>query len=67
MPQTNKESAEHARFESLLHILGLEDRICDPAQPLFAQMSSSIDWNDVDARLAVFRKQSADFLLKALS
>ena len=67
MPQTNKESAEHARFESLLHILGLEDRICDPAQPLFAQMSSSIDWNDVDARLSVFRKQSADFLLKALS
>ncbi len=56
------------RVFSLLKILGLEGQIYsnDPAK-LLSQVSTTINWPDVDGKLANLRKDSLRFLEKALA
>lgn len=57
------ESRGLSRFESLLHLFSLEDRLATNNNniPL-----SDIDWNNVKKRLAYLREDSQDFLKKYL-
>ena len=57
-----------ARFESLLNIFGLKDRIVSSLSQLDGQLfNSSIDWNNVNELLTIQRKKSVDFLNSSLN
>ncbi len=57
-----------SRFESLLSVFGLEDRLVDENfDGTELQEMQSIDWKNVDFHLASFREASFAFLSKALS
>lgn len=54
------------RFYSLLEPLDLADRMATTPEEISAVETQTIDWDDVDARLAELRQKSMDFLEKAL-
>lgn len=55
------------RFQSLLGLFGLEDRLQEPGQAVSAQFLNRVpDWDRVNAKLAVERQKSFDFLHNAL-
>jgi glycosyltransferase involved in cell wall biosynthesis len=54
------------RLTTLLKITGLENRLYFSGGSLDKILDTPIDWNDVDARLNVFRNQSIAFLNNAL-
>ena len=56
-----------ARFLSLLRMFGLENRLVDNLDEAKKVCAEPIDWADVNARLANYRKQSLDFLTHALA
>lgn len=56
-----------ARFQSLLSIFGLEDRLVTTPDKASAIISSPIDWDRVYTRLAEWRQKSFDFLISALT
>jgi hypothetical protein len=51
------------RYIGLLHNLGADDRIAEPAAPL---LRKNMDFSAVKARLALLKKSSFDFLEKHL-
>ncbi|WP_216936993.1 MULTISPECIES: polysaccharide pyruvyl transferase family protein [unclassified Acinetobacter] len=53
------------RFFSLCHLLGLEDRLFDPTQGGTFN-AKTINYSDINERLASLRKSSKKFLLNAL-
>lgn len=56
-----------SRLQSLLSMVGLENRLVSrPEQITSELLSAPIDWSAVNARLAVERQASMDFLIKAL-
>lgn len=56
-----------SRLQSLLAMVGLENRlISGPGQITSELLNTSIDWPAVNARLAVERQASMEFLIKAL-
>ncbi|WP_194420376.1 polysaccharide pyruvyl transferase family protein [Microbacterium abyssi] len=63
----NKERGA-SRFESLLRVVGLEDRLVLPGStPSVAIVENPIDWEDVNARIRVRQQQSVVFLKKAIA
>ncbi|WP_319533092.1 polysaccharide pyruvyl transferase family protein [uncultured Cohaesibacter sp.] len=57
-----------ARFDSILHMFGLEDRlICDPSDYDIEKSSAPIDWDGVNNRLTKLRIRSIGFLQEALA
>ena len=56
-----------ARFLSLLRMFGLENRLVDNLEDAKKACTEPIDWDDVNARLAKYRKESLDFLTHALA
>lgn len=56
-----------ARFQSLLSILGLEDRLVTTHDEALAIVNHPIDWDNVHTRLSEWRQKSFDFLVTALS
>lgn len=56
-----------ARFHSLLAMFGLEDRLVTTPDGASAIISSPIDWDRVNTRLAEWRQKSFDFLISALT
>ncbi|HPF30329.1 MAG TPA: polysaccharide pyruvyl transferase family protein, partial [Lachnospiraceae bacterium] len=59
----NKERGA-ARFTSLLHLFGLEDRIITSAEE--ADMKKAIDWDAVNAKKKKWQEESKTFLENAL-
>ena len=55
-----------ARFLSLLKIFGLEDRLVLNEQDTEKVINKPIYWNNVDIKLAEWRKKSLDFISKNL-
>lgn len=57
-----------ARFNSLLSLFGLEERLIDPASNFQASIDSfpEIDWSAVDKKLELLRQKSIDFLVQHL-
>lgn len=56
-----------ARFLSLLKMFGLENRLVDNLEDAIRVCNEPIDWNDVNTRLAQYRKDSLDYLKNALA
>lgn len=55
-----------SRFTSLLKLLGLEDRLVDPAELDSVRLSSPINWQCVNQALEANRQHSIDWLANAL-
>lgn len=55
-----------ARFQSLLSIFGLEDRLVTTPEEASTVVSRPIDWDTVYTRLDEWRQKSRDFLTAAL-
>lgn len=55
-----------ARFQSLLSMFGLEDRLVTTPDEGCSIISNPIDWDSVYIRLAEWRKISKDFLINSL-
>lgn len=55
-----------ARFQSLLSIFGLEDRLVTTPEEASAAICCPFNWDNVNARLSDWRKISKDFLLESL-
>lgn len=67
IPLTNRYSSGNGRLTSLLKDLGLEGRMLTPDKRLDSILKTSIDWKDIDYRLANMRAASELFLLNALN
>ncbi len=63
---TNENAKANDRLTSLLGICGLTRRIIANEQDAQHLDTTSIDWEDVDKRLAMMRSTSIDFLKEAL-
>lgn len=63
---SNHNTKGNDRTESLLKMLGIENRIFNPQLKLKEQMDDVIDWNVVDNRLSNLRTESINFLNKSL-
>lgn len=57
----------NTRFISILNMFGLEDRLLMENENLNLEKYTEINWNDVDKRISQLRKESLDFLFKALT
>ena len=55
-----------SRFTSLLTLLGLENRLLDISELKIVEVSTPIDWKQVNVWLDRLRQQSQDWLLKSL-
>lgn len=66
IPLGGKKASANSRVHTLLHSLGLSNRILDNGADFAEKMDSPIDWADVDARLATLRADSRRFLELAL-
>lgn len=56
-----------SRFESLLNLLNLEDRlVTDKSENLVKILNQPIDYQKVNSLLSIFRRQSSEFLVNAL-
>lgn len=55
------------RFETLLSVFGLEDRVLRPGDDLLKQLQKPIDWERVDAALHAERLKSRRFIDDALA
>lgn len=59
-----------ARFDSILSLLGLKDRLIDDnaeATSIVKASSTAIDWSDVNKKLNDCRERSLEFLSQALT
>lgn len=56
-----------SRFESLLSLLGLEDRLIDIEKCYDVDLSKKINWQAVNSKLSLWRESSISFLLKYLA
>lgn len=66
IPLRNAYATGNMRIECLLKSLGLENRIYTSEQTFNQVMDCEIDWQLVDSRLDVLRKNSLAFLLNAI-
>ena len=55
-----------ARFQSLLRMFGLEDRLVTPDKLATLDFDAPIDWNSVNARREALKQKSLDFLKENL-
>ncbi len=62
---TNKKRGT-ARIKELLDLLGIEDRLIYTDEMHNEALQKDIDWNAVEKRLTILRKQSGDWLLNSL-
>lgn len=64
----NEKANMNSRLYSLFDNLGLEERLLDDDRKLTKEeLLSEIDYNTVDEKLEILRKDSMDFLENALS
>lgn len=56
-----------ARFESLLKMFGLQDRIIKPGEIESIQLDKIIDWDKVNSAKDIWKDRSLNFLISALS
>ena len=56
-----------ARFHSLLTMFGLEDRLVMNPNEALEIINNPIEWNQVNMRLAEWKRKSLDFLISALT
>lgn len=56
-----------SRFESLLKLLGLEDRLVNLQNGNTVDLNKQIDWHSVNSRLEILRKSSLEILNNALN
>ncbi len=66
LPLTGVASGMNDRIFTLLKFLGLENRIYSEQTSIEDYANQQINWEQVDQRIADFRKESADFLDSAL-
>lgn len=61
-----KGSGMNDRLTTLLNDIGLSERFCESVEETTNIINKQIDWEDVDAKLAILRQNSIDFLSGAL-
>lgn len=67
LPQEGSMSNQNGRHLDILRMAGLEDRVFNPGKgSMGKQMSATIDWETVNNKIDVFRKESINFLMNQL-
>ena len=67
LPQLGRYGNANSRFSSLLHLLGLENRILDRPGQLHSLLSRPVDWYYVQTKLNEWRSISRRFLNSGLT
>lgn len=65
LPPMDKLSS-HSRIDSLMHIFGLDERICADVNDAEWRIKCAISWNDVEKKLESYRNESIDFFRSCL-
>ena len=60
--EKEQEGGMNDRFITLLSLLGLEDRIINEDKDVFSVLDKKFNWEEIDSKLELFRKEGEWFL-----